>query len=226
MLRKWIQFLLEFRVVSLLGEESQRIIHARMVLGRRCMRLSQLLLVSSSALLLTAIATPGQQQAPPSTVWQQTQKTESGRGSSNVQFSLTGKFLTRPPKDADIPPSLVVTCRPHSSRRKFFTADVNVGAPLTVKYIEPDEIKAGTSYFPKVFVEYRLNDGKEQREQWTPGTEKISAAIPKKTLEKMLQASSVMMKVLDNRGGEISMQFDIPDSTPLATSCDLPIRKK
>jgi hypothetical protein len=208
------------------GKSSRRIIHARIALERRCMRQLQLLMLGSLALLMATIITPGQQQAPSSGGWQQTQKPNSGRGSSTVQFTLTGKFLTRPPKDAEIPPSLTVTCRPHSSRRKFSTADVNVGAPLTIKYVEPDEIKAGTSYFPKVFVEYRLNDGKVEKDQWTPGTEKISASIPKKTLERLVQAHTVLIKVEDNRGGEISMQFDIPDSAQLATSCDLPIRKK
>ncbi len=190
------------------------------------MKKPQLLLLTPVALLLAAFTTPGQQQTPSTGGWQQAQRTDAARDNSTTQFTLPGKFLTPPKKDVGDPPSLVVTCKPHASRRKFSTAYVNVGAPLNIEYVEPDEIKAGTSYFPKVTVRYRLDDQKEEKEQWTPGTEKTSASIPKAALEKMLRARTVQIKVAEFHGGEISMQFDVPDSTQLGTACGLPVRKK
>ena len=190
------------------------------------MKKPQLLLLAPVALLLAAFTTQGQRQTPSTGGWQQAQRTDAARDYSTTQFTLPGKFLTPPKKDVGDPPSLVVTCKPHASRRKFSTAYVNVGAPLNIEYVEPDEIKAGTSYFPKVTVRYRLDDQKEEKEQWTPGAEKTSASIPRVVLEKILRARTVQIKVAEFHGGEISMQFDVPDSTQLGTACGLPVRKK
>src|SRR6267143_1209190 len=99
------------------------------------MKKPQLLLLAPVMLLLAALTRPGQEKPPSTNGWQQTQK-----------------------KDAGDPPALVVTCKLRASRRKFSTAYVNVGAPLSIEYVEPDEIKAGISYFPKVTVQYRLDD--------------------------------------------------------------------
>jgi hypothetical protein len=186
----------------------------------------RLLMLAPLALLLAPFTTPAPQQAPSTGGWQQSQRTDASGDKSSTRFTLLGKFLTRPKKDVEDPPALVVTCKPHASRRKFSTAYVNVGAPLNIEYVEPDEIKAGTSYFPKVNVQYRLDDGKEEKEQWTPGAEKISASIPKAALEKMLRARTVQIKAAEFHGGEISMQFDVPDSTQLGAACGLPVRKK
>jgi len=184
------------------------------------------LLLATVTFLLAAFMTPGKQQTPSTGGWQQAQRADAARDNSSTQFTLLGKFLTPPKKDVGDPLALVVTCKPHASRRKFSAAYVNVGAPLNIEYVEPDEIKAGTSYFPKVTVRYRLDDQKEEKEQWTPGTEKTSASIPKATLEKMLRARTVQIKVAEFRGGEISMQFEVPDSAQLGTACGLPVREK
>jgi hypothetical protein len=188
------------------------------------MKLTRLLMLSSLTLLFAAFSTAGEQETPPSSGWQQTQKADATH--STAQFALAGKFLTPPQKDPGSPPLLLVNCKPLRSRRKFSAASVNVGTQLKVEYVEPDEIKAGMSYYPKVSVGYRLDDGKEEKAQWAPGTEKISASVPKPVLEKMLRSHTVQMKVADNHGGEIAMQFDIPDSTAVGTTCDLPISNK
>ena len=189
------------------------------------MKNPQLLLLAPFTFLLAAFTTQGQQQTLSTGGWQHAQRTDAARDSSTTQFTLPGKFLTPPKKDVGDPPALVVTCKPHASRRKFSTAYVNVGAPLNIEYVEPDEIKAGTSYFPKVTVRYRLDDRKEGKEQWTPGGEKTSASIPRAMLEKMLRARTVQVKLAEFHAGEISMQFEIPDSTQLGTACGLPVRK-
>jgi hypothetical protein len=86
--------------------------------------------------------------------------------------------------------------------------------------LEPEEIH-GISYFPKVAVEYRLNDGKEEKENWTPGTDKTSASFSKGSFEKMLRAQTVQLTADDNHGLHVVMQFDMPDPTPVEQACDI-----
>jgi len=100
-----------------------------------------------------------------------------------------------------------------------------VGANLKIDYVEPDEIR-GMSYFPEVEAQYRLDDGKEERENWNPGQDKTSAFVPKDAIKKMLRARTVLITVKEDSAGEVEMQFDMPDATNLGQVCRLPVRKK
>ena len=71
-----------------------------------------------------------------------------------------------------------------------------------IDWVEPEEIN-GISYFPKVDVLYRLNDAKEDKEQWTPSTDKTSASFSKNSLEKMLRAHTVEITAQDQGGAAI-----------------------
>jgi hypothetical protein len=95
-----------------------------------------------------------------------------------------------------------------------------VGDPLKIDWVEPEEIR-GVSYFPKVDVLYRLNDAKEDKEQWTPSTDKTSASFSKSSLERMLRAHTVEITAQDQGGGAVVMQFDIPDSSAIGQGCDV-----
>lgn len=190
------------------------------------MKFCRWFLLALMGMLPAALSTPGQQPSTSARGWQQSLKPDPGRDTSSTQFLLTGKFLTLPTKDSGGPPALAVSCGVRRSKPRFTTGYVNVGAPLNIEYIEPEEIKAGISYYPKVIARYRLDDGKEEKDQWTPGTEKTSAGFTKSALEKMLRAHTVEITVREFHGGEISMQFDIPDSTQLENACGIRIRKK
>lgn len=91
------------------------------------------------------------------------------------RFTLVGKFLKPLEGDTTNRPALVVDCSSYnrSHRSKFWRGNLVVGDPLKIDWVEPEEIH-GISYFPKVAVEYRLNDGKKEKENWTPGTDKTS----------------------------------------------------
>ena len=82
------------------------------------------------------------------------------------------------------------------------------------------------SYYPKVAVVYRLNDGKEDKENWTPGTDKTSASFPKSSFEKILHAQTLEMTAEDNQGSEVIMQFEMPDPTSVEQNCDVDVHKK
>lgn len=177
-------------------------------------------------MFLAAPPSPGQQQSASAARWQQPQKADAGRDTSSKQFTLAGKFLTKPKNDAGTPPTLVVTCRARGSKGRFSSGSVNPGVPLNIEYVEPDEIKAGISYYPKVSTQYRLDDGKEEKDLWASGADKASATFVKSVLEKMLRAHTVEITVKEFHAGGISMQFDIPDSAQVRDACGMPVRKK
>lgn len=161
------------------------------------------------------------QQSPSAQAWRQTERTDPVRG-DYTRFSLVGKFLKAPPNDTSSSPSLVVDCSSHnrSHKPKFFRGTLVVGDPLKVDWVEPEEIH-GISYFPKVAVVYRLNDAKEDKENWTPSTDKTSATFMKSSLGKMLRAHTVEITAEDKDGAPVVMQFDMPDATALGQGCDV-----
>ena len=181
-------------------------------------------------LLASPLSALPQQTPAPAQKWRQSQKTDAGRGITYTQFTLAGKFVKWPEKDAENRPSLEVDCRtPEESgglMEKLWHAYFFAGTPLTVEYVEPDAITTGISYFQKIDVRYRLENGKEKKEQWSPGPDKTSVAIPKDVLKKMLAAHNVVITVNEVNAKEVSAQFEMPDSTEVAQACGISIHKK
>ena len=178
-------------------------------------------------LALASIAFSGtkSQQQSPSPEWRQSQRTDAFRG-TYTRFTLVGKFLKSPEGDTNRP-ALVVDCSSYnrSHRSQFWRGSLVVGDPLKIDWVEPEEIH-GTSYFPKVAVEYRLNDAKEEKENWTPGTDKTSASFSKGSFEKMLRARTVEITAEDNHGSQVVMQFDLSDPTLVKQSCDIDVHEQ
>jgi hypothetical protein len=169
------------------------------------------------ALASIAFSGTSAQQQSSSPEWRQTQRTDDVRG-AYTRFTLVGKFLKSPEGDTANRPALVVDCSSYnrSHRSKFWRGNLVVGDPLKIDWVE-----GGFLYFPKVAVEYRLNDGKEEKENWTPGTDQTSASFSKGSFEKMLRAQTVEITAEDNHGSQVVMQFDMPDPTPVEQSCDI-----
>jgi hypothetical protein len=192
------------------------------------MKVSQILVLVPlgwASLAYPAMAAP-QASSSPSASWRQTQQTDSVRG-AYTRFSLAGKFLKSPTGDTLSRPSLVVDCSANnrSHKSKFVRGNLVVGDPLKIDWVEPEEIH-GTSYFPKVAVQYRLNDGKVEKENWTPGADKTSASFAKDSLGKMLRAQTVEITAEDNHGSQVVMQFEMPDATAVEQTCDVDVHKK
>jgi hypothetical protein len=169
---------------------------------------------------------PMAQQSQNGNEWRQTQRTDPVRG-EYTRYSVAGKFIKSPPGDESGRPLLVVDCGTYnrSHKSKFFRGILVVGDPLKIDWVEPEEIR-GISYFPKVDVVYRLNDAKEEKEEWTPSTDKTSASFSKGSLEKMLRAHTVEITAQDKNGSPIVMQFDMPDPTPVEGGCEVDEHKK
>jgi hypothetical protein len=165
-----------------------------------------------------------QQSSSSGQAWRQTQGTE---GPASTRFSLTGKFLKRPAGDVSNPPVLAIDCgRGRGSKGKLINGNLQVGVPLKINYVEPTEIH-GTSYYPKVFVQVRVDDeAKKDKRQWPPGKDKTSAVFAKYSLKKMLSAHIVEITTQDEAGDDIVMQFDVPsDSKAVEAACDVDTKK-
>ena len=160
------------------------------------------------------------QQTP--SVWRQSQKTDAASETTYTRFTLAGKFLKSSQVTVPNRPAIVLDCGPslrsRRSKGRFLSRNLLVGTTLKIVYVEPEEIH-GTSYYPKVSVRYRVDDAKEEVEEWPAGTEKTSASIPAGSLKKMLRAHTVEITAQDDRGLPIVMQFDMPDPTPVEAGC-------
>jgi hypothetical protein len=179
-----------------------------------------------------ALAQPASPQAAAPGAWHQSQKSDPAGTYTFTRFSVEGRFLGSAPASAH--PALTVDCIPGAESRrnkgKFLVAALLVGTPLTVDYVEPEEIR-GTSYYPKVAVSYRTDgSGDEVQENWALGTDRVpnpapadktAASIPKNALSKILQAHSVTFTVNDSHGSPLKMQFDLPGAAPLEAVCNL-----
>ena len=177
------------------------------------------------ALTSLAFSATSPQQAS-SQGWKQTERTDAVRG-KYARFTLVGKFVKSPQgDDASNRPAMVVDCSSYnrSHRSKFWRGSLVVGDPLKIDWVEPEQIEV-MSYYPKVAVAYRLNDGKEDKENWTPGTNKTSASFPKTSLQKILRAQTLELTAEDNHGLQVVMQFDMPDPTQVEQTCDVDVHK-
>jgi hypothetical protein len=122
---------------------------------------------------------------------------------------------------------LAIDCgRGRGSKGRLVNGNLQVGVPLKINYVEPTEIH-GTSYYPKVFVQVRVDDeAKKDKRQWTPGKDKTSAVFAKYSLKKMLSAHTVEITTQDEAGDDIVMQFDVPsDSKAIEAACDVDTKK-
>jgi hypothetical protein len=190
------------------------------------MKPTPLVLLVALALASFGFSTTAPQEP---SVWRQSQKTDAVSATTYTRFTLAGKFLKSPHGDVPNRPAFVLDCVPGkgSYRRKgrFLARNLLVGATLKIVYVEPEEIH-GTSYYPKVSVRYRMDNAKEELEQWSAGTEKTSASIPVGSLKKMLRAHTVEITADDDRGLPVVMEFDMPDPTPVEAGCDVDDHKK
>jgi hypothetical protein len=146
------------------------------------------------------------------------------------QFTLEGKFLAPLPANTAgtlaNPPVLLLKCavpRRSGGEGKFRVGAVVVGALVKIHMVEPQEIKAGVSYYPEVSVSYRLDDGKPVDDDWPPRYDKTSAEFDKPIFKKMLRAHTMLITLHDRNDSELRMQFDLPESSgataaPLATT--------
>jgi hypothetical protein len=184
-----------------------------------------LVLVTIAASALAAAQETG--TSPADHAWQTSQHSDPAGTYTFTRFTLAGRFVGSSLANS---PAITVDCIPRgaSSHAKFLTADLLVGTNLKIDWVEPEEIR-GTSYFPKVGVEYRLDGASAGGQQeWQAGTDRVptgkpsdqaSATIPKDALKRILRAHTVSITAEDAQGAPLQMQFDIPDTASLRAAC-------
>ena len=181
------------------------------------MKPTSLLLLLPLALASFGLSLMPPQQPPSKQGWQQSQQTDTAREITYTHFTLVGK-------SSQGRPSLVLDCLPakesYRGKGKILNANLLVGTPLKVEYVEPEEIH-GTSYFRKVTVRYRTDEGKEEVDKWSLGSDKTSVAIPKEAMKKILRAHSVEIAAKDEHGSPVTMHFDVPDPTSVEQTCNV-----
>ncbi len=183
-------------------------------------------------------ATMALAQTPPQ--WHSEQKSDP-RGVSFTQFSLTGKFLTPPQNASNVNPTIFIRCIPGSNRHghtsgKFIAGYIWVGGVMN-----SDVSEEGTSFVP---VEFRLDDGKLQSERWGRSTDNSAIFLADPTCplcgggyavfanliygqhgfrkqNTNPQIRKIVIGVDEFLGGEVVMQFDLPDATEVAEACEI-----
>lgn len=184
--------------------------------------IAPLLLCALVAWPAIAIPAPSPQQSGEARAWQQSQRTDAADGSSYTRFTLEGAANAAPQAASPERPSLIVDCASaaDSSSRKgrLLAAGLRPGIALKVVYVEPEEIH-GTSYYPKVDVRYRTDAAREEKEQWSTGSDKNSLSVPAEALKKILRAHTLSISASDAHGAPVTLQFDLADTSKVDQTC-------
>src|SRR5260370_31164929 len=172
--------------------------------------------------------------------WQRQEMSDPLRGTKFSQFSLDGKFLTPPRDKPNAAPTMIVRCISGKDNHghtngKFLNGYVHVGGVMNSEVSENGNAVAG--------VEFRLDDGKLQSESWGRSTD-FSSIFFKRACSvcgsgydifaNLLyghamyhkensnpQVHKVVVGVSEYLGGEVVMQFDMPDATEVGEACGI-----
>jgi hypothetical protein len=129
------------------------------------------------ALASLAFSPTSPQQGASTQGRRQIERTDAVRG-KYTRFTSVGKFVKSPQGDDASSRSAMIadySTYNRSHKSKFWRGNLVVGDPLKIGRLEPEQIEA-LNYYPKLAVVCRLNDGEEDKENWTPGTNKTSAS--------------------------------------------------
>jgi hypothetical protein len=174
-----------------------------------------------------------------SQAWKKDERTDPLRDTHFIQFSLDGKYLT-PPKNApaEAIPSIVVRCAPKSHNHGH-TNGVFIQGYIFVGGIVDSQVSTEGSI--GVTAQFRLDDGKLQTEVWSHSTDfsaiffsSSSTGSGWDVFANLLyahhayhkqdtnhQVRKVVIGVPEYLGGEIVMQFDMPDASDVAETCGI-----
>lgn len=136
------------------------------------------------------------------------------------KFVLDGRYLTPPRTTVQgFAPSIVVVC----SDGKLENTYVNVGAVIVSGGAITGNPSLDTSIIMTNLrlIEARL-DGKKVKVFSDPSgvsTDHTAVFIANSQLKKVLTAHQVILGVDEYLGSQVVMQFDMPDSSPVVTTC-------
>jgi hypothetical protein len=175
------------------------------------------------------------------TSWQREEKTDPLRGTSYSQFMLVGKFVTAPKTKGIDNPAIIVRCVSGKGNHGHTNGKFLNGYILVGTVMNSEVSGGGDSFIP---VEFRLDDGKLQADQWGRSTDfsAVFLSHPNCALcgsgydafanllyghhsyhkeNSSSQIKKVVIGLPEFLGGEVVMQFDLPDANEVAEVCGI-----
>lgn len=185
---------------------------------------ASLMFLGCACIALTSAMAQPPAEAP---AWRQSRETNKADAYTYTRFTLVGRY-TAGHAPSENRPALAIDCIPAAnsdgSKGTYLAANLRAGSALKIIYVEPWEIH-GTSYFPKVAVQYQAGDaGNVEKDTWSPGGDLRSVSVPRSALKSFLRSRAVDIHAQDDLGTQIAMRFEIPDPTPVADGCNLDVR--
>jgi hypothetical protein len=181
---------------------------------------------------LAFLAVAAAQQAP---VWASNPVKDAFRGTEYTQFSLAGKFVTAPLHASSNNPVLMLDCIP-GAEGSGKHGGVLAGAFLYPGHSVADD-HGSHSKNGRIRTEYRLDDGKVHAEFLDPSTDfkAVSLKAPRCgncVLDDWFygdahkdasssQVRKIVLNLSEFKGGNVVIQFDLPDITQVASACGL-----
>ncbi len=192
-----------------------------------CVTLTRLVMFALFAILT------GQCFAQNPSKWLKEEKTAPLRGTSYLQFSLDGQFLTPPRNTApNTKPTMILRCTPSSFSRDHLHGKLMSGYIFVGAVVETRESSLGGT---RVDAKFRLDDGKLQTSPLSHSRDFSSIYLSETDLNTLLYGhfmfhkanttTSVKKAVIgidEYLGGEVVMQFDFPselDEAEVADAC-------
>jgi hypothetical protein len=192
---------------------------------------------TASVLVLVLITLGTAQQSP---TWESRQIRDAFRGTQLTEFRLEGKYLAAPTKYSSNP-ELLLHCIPASN-----TAGKN--GKLAEAFLIAGDVRLAHSRSSKanasrVATQYRLDDGKIHTEYLYPSTDYKAVSLQPAGCGECVvndffyghqishkegtspQVRKVVVSIPELRGGEIVVQFDLPDVTEVAKACGVTYHK-
>jgi hypothetical protein len=165
--------------------------------------------------------------------WSKVQQTNALTGQSHAEFTLYGRYLERPRRDGD-DPFMRVRC--FEGKRQVGKA--YAGGQLSEAYVN-FRMMADTQR-DGVLVHYRIDDGKVIDQFWTRSTDYQGGFFGDKELANFLYGRRSVLKEGDTlspvrkvvvatdefHGGQVTVQFDMPDPQEVVEACGLILRGK
>jgi hypothetical protein len=171
---------------------------------------------------------------PQAEKWIREDKTDPLRGTNYSVFDIDGKFLTPPKNPVDDAPRFIVKCAPGGHKR---VGGGYINGKLLAAYVTVHAVLGRRGSGAQ--VHYRLDDGKMHNEIWDISDDGRELFLPEIEFNTVLYGHftkhkegtnepvhKLVLGVNEHRGGEVVIQFDMPDPTEMADACGALIRKK
>jgi len=182
--------------------------------------------------------------------WVRTEKTDPLTNFSFVRFALDGKFLQAPSKGGIDKPTFVVECDPTKTKwkgtvhGKVLRSFIVIGAVMDSHVSTHEGLLVSTTQNLVPIMYRRDDERKVQHDAWEPGTNYSALFLDFESgfihnrgelrLNQLFyghdvihvegkgeQVRKIVISVPEYLGGDVVMQFDLPDLTSVADSCGL-----